>query len=192
MPASSTSEVLDFWFADRARARWFVTDPAFDDEIRSGFGELAAAALDGALDGWQIESDGALGLVILLDQFPRNMYRGSPKAFDGDRRARQIATHAIDRQLDLGVSPDRRVFLYLPFEHSESLDDQERSVELFSQWAIAHDEAGRPDADNQLSYAHRHHEIIRRFGRFPHRNAVLGRASTPAELAFLQEPRSSF
>jgi uncharacterized protein (DUF924 family) len=156
------------------------------------FGGLSGVGLRGALDHWKTEAEGALGLVIVLDQFTRNMCRGSPRAFSGDRKARQVATHAIAHQLDAGVALDRRLFFYLPFEHSESLDDQERSVELFERWAAAHDAAGRPGADDELRYAHRHHEIIRRFGRFPHRNAVLGRTSTPAELAFLQEPGSSF
>src|SRR5689334_2125849 len=129
--APPPSEVLDFWFSDRARARWFATDPAFDDEIRERFGELAEVGLRGALDHWQTEAGGALGLVIVLDQFLRNMCRGSPGAFRGDPKARQVAAHAIAHQLDAGVPLDRRLFFYLPFEHSESLDNQARSVELF-------------------------------------------------------------
>lgn len=191
MPSSSAFEVLGFWFSDRARALWFASDPAFDQEIRSQFGWVVVAGASGTLDRWSSVVDGALALTIILDQFPRNLHRGSPRAFEHDGRARQVAGQAIDNQLDLAAPLDRRMFFYLPFQHSESLSDQERSVELFSRWAMAHPESQRAYADDHLVYAHRHHEIIQRFGRFPHRNAVLGRSPTPAELAFLEESSSS-
>jgi uncharacterized protein (DUF924 family) len=192
MSSPSPSGVLEFWFSDRARPLWFATDPAFDHEIRQRFGPVVEDAAAGVLEHWLSSADGALALAIAFDQLPRNMYRGSPRAFEHDHRARQVAGSAIDRQLDLVVSLDRRMFFYLPFEHSEVLSDQERSVELFSRWALDHHGAGRAYADDQMRYVRRHHEIIRRFGRFPHRNAVLGRSSTPAELAFLDEPDSAF
>lgn len=185
-------DVLDFWFGDHARARWFAKDPAFDAEIRARFGAAIAAAAAGALDAWAADRDGALALTILLDQLPRNVHRGSPRAFEADGHARRIAGGAIDRGLDRAAPLDRRPFFYLPFEHGESLADQDRAVELFSRWAAEHAGAARAEADEELGHALRHREIIRRFGRFPHRNAALGRASTPEELAFLAEPGSSY
>jgi uncharacterized protein (DUF924 family) len=188
----SPGDVLEFWFSDRARGLWFASNPSFDDELRERFVATLEAAAGGALDPWSSDGAGALALTILLDQFPRNMYRGSPKAFATDAQARQVAASAIDRQLDLVTPLDRRLFFYLPFEHSESLPDQHRSVELFSRWVMEHEGPRRARADDEMIYVLRHREIIERFGRFPHRNAVLGRSSTPEELAFLLEPRSSF
>lgn len=192
MASPSIDEVLSFWFSERAKKRWFASDPAFDDEIRSRFGTTVTAAGSGALDAWAAEGEGALALIILLDQFPRNMHRGTPRAFEHDHQARRIADLAVGQKLDLALPLDRRMFLYLPFEHSESRTDQERSVALFSRWAAEHEPARRADADEGLRYAVRHQEIIERFGRFPHRNAILGRSSTVDELAFLEEPDSSF
>ena len=188
----SPSDVLELWFSERVRPLWFSSSRGFDDELRTQFGALVDTAASGSLEPWASEADGALALTIALDQFPRNMYRGSPRAFATDHLARQVAGQAIDRRLDLVAPLDRRMFFYLPFEHSESLPDQERSVELFSRWAMAHDGPRRVYADEQMIYVLRHREIIQRFGRFPHRNAVLGRTSTAAELAFLHEPRSAF
>src|SRR5262249_28851610 len=127
-----------------------------------------------------------------LDQFPRNLHRGTPAAFAHDARARRAAAAAIDRGFDLAAALDQRMFFYLPFQHSELLADQERSVALFTRWAADHPAAPRAQAEDQLSYAVRHHEIIQRFGRFPHRNRALDRTSTADELAFLTEPRSAF
>lgn len=192
MALPAASEVLEFWFGDRARARWFAREPAFDEEIRSRFGAIVDAAATGACDHWIASGDGALALVILLDQFPRNLHRGSARAFAHDAQARDVAASAIASELDVTAPLDRRRFFYLPFQHSEALPDQVRSVELFSRWASEHPAASRADADDEMTYVHRHHEIILRFGRFPHRNAALGRSSTAAELAFLAEPGSSF
>ena len=186
------SDVLEFWFAERARKRWFATDAAFDAEIRSRFGELAEDAARGALDRWVETADAALALVIALDQFPRNLHRGSPAAFAHDAQARRAADRAIEHGFDLASALERRTFFYLPFEHSELLADQERSIALFTRWAAEHPEALRAQAEDQLSYAVRHHEIIQRFGRFPHRNRILDRTSTADELAFLTEPKSAF
>jgi uncharacterized protein (DUF924 family) len=189
---TSPLEVLTFWFADRARALWFSRSDAFDAEIRERFGATAAAAAAGELDAWGSDGDGALALIVVLDQFPRNLHRGSPLAFAGDARARAAASAAIDRGFDLAAPLDRRAFFYLPFEHSELLADQDRSVELFGRWVEAHPEDNRAGAEDQMTYAVRHREIIERFGRFPHRNAVVGRDSTAEEIAFLAEPGSSF
>lgn len=186
------SEVLAFWFGDRARRLWFATDPAFDAEIRTRFGGLIDDAASGALDPWTATGDGALALVVALDQFPRNIHRGSPQAFEHDAQARRVAERASASGFDLAAPLDRRMFFYLPFEHSESLADQDRSVALFSRWVADHPAEQRAYADDQMTYVVRHHEIIRRFGRFPHRNAVLGRASTADEIAFLAQPSSSF
>lgn len=188
----SPSDVLDYWFSDRARRLWFDKNDAFDEEIRQRFGTLTEEAIAGTHGEWASSPDGALALVIALDQFPRNIFRGSPRAFAGDSRARayadQAVRHGFDRQLPL----ERRSFLYMPFQHSESLEDQQRSVDLFTRWVSDHPDAARASAENDLTYAHRHFEIVARFARFPHRNAILGRESTPEEVAFLAGPNSSF
>ena len=176
------AEVLDFWFDAATRPRWFVRDPAFDAEVVRRLGGLYARALAGELDGWRGEARGALALVILLDQFPRNAFRGDARAFASDDRAREITREALARGLDQGLDEVERVFLYLPLEHSESLADQERCCALMA--AL--------EAPIWLDYARRHRDVIARFGRFPHRNAALGRASTAEEEAFLKEPGSSF
>ena len=188
----SPNEVLQFWFSERSRPLWFEKNQAFDDEIRRRFGDAVAAACNGELESWSRTPESALALVLLLDQFTRNVYRGTPRAFAGDARARAVARAAIDRGLDRQLPLDRRHFFYLPFEHSENADDQRRCVALFRAWAEAHDGAQRDQALAQMTYVYRHQEIVERFGRFPHRNAILGRESTAEELAFLNEPHSSF
>lgn len=175
-------EVLSFWFSRRVEPLWFRSDPALDAEIRGRFGGLVAAAGAGERDGWLATPTGALALVILLDQFPRNIYRGTPAAFAADAKARVVADRALALGHDRQVEPARRMFFYLPFEHSEQLADQERSLALFTALGDA----------ELLDYAVRHHDIIARFGRFPHRNAVLGRPSTAEERAFLTQPGSAF
>lgn len=195
--------VLTFWLgapgaplADQ-QARWFRADPELDAQLRARFGHLVAAGARGELDGWRATAPGALALVILLDQFSRNIYRGSARAFAQDARALAVARAAIaaghDRQVDLAVRP----FFYLPFEHAEDRAVQRESVELFRRLRDDGVLAGAPTEvtgwlDAALDYAHRHAAIIERFGRYPHRNAVVGRASTPAELEFLKQPGSSF
>jgi uncharacterized protein (DUF924 family) len=174
--------VLAFWFAPGGRERWFEPDPAFDAEVARRFAPLVEDAAAGRLDACAGEPRGALALCVLLDQFPRNVWRGTPRAFAHDEAARRVADRAVAAKLDRGLPPEQRLFLYLPFEHSENLADQERSVALM---------AGLGDAE-WLDYARRHRDVIARFGRFPHRNAILGRASTPEEEAFLREPGSSF
>ncbi|HEX6012488.1 MAG TPA: DUF924 family protein [Geminicoccaceae bacterium] len=175
-------DVLSFWFAPDGRERWFEPDPAFDAEIARRFAPMVGDAAAGRLDAFAGEPRGALALCVLLDQFPRSIWRGTPRAFAQDEAARRVADRAVAAGLDRDLPPEQRLFLYLPFEHSESLADQERSVALM---------AGLGDAE-WLDYAVRHRDVIARFGRFPHRNAVLGRESTPEEAAFLAEPGSSF
>ena len=192
MADTSPAEVLAFWFSDRARPLWFVTNAAFDDEIRARFGAAVAAAAAGGFDRWAGDAEGALTLVILLDQFSRNIWRGSPRAFAADAKARAIAGAAIDRGFDRRLPLDRRHFFYLPYEHSEDAADQARSVFLFRRWAEDHGAAGREKALDQMTYVLRHQEIVQRFGRFPHRNEILGRESTAAEIEFVKEPKSSF
>lgn len=171
-------DILDFWFRQDRKA-WFGKDPVFDAEIRSRFLSAYERAFAGGLDSWRNEPKSCLALVILLDQFPRNMFRGTASAFAADPMALAAARVIVDRAWDRSLSPDERMFAYLPFEHSESIEDQERSLELF---------AGNPN----FEWARRHWEIIRRFGRFPHRNAALGRESTPEEIEFLKQPGSGF
>lgn len=189
----SAAEILDFWFSERARSRWFVVEAAFDDEIRERFGATAAAAAEGRLAEWQDAPEPCLALVLLLDQAPRNIHRGTPRAFAADPRARAAAGQAMERGFDLRLPAERRCFFYLPFEHSEDLADQRRSMALFGAWADIQPEGPlRERACEQIRSVRRHEEIIERFGRFPHRNKSLGRASTPGEIEFLKEPDSSF
>lgn len=189
---TSPSEILEFWFSDRARPRWFEKDPAFDDEIRRRFGAVQDAAVAGRLADWEDAADPALALVLVLDQFSRNIFRGQARAFSGDARARAVADRAIARGFDMAQPFDRRRFFYLPFEHSESLADQHRAVALFRALLESAPEAWREEAEVQLDYAQQHLVIIERFGRFPHRNQALGRQTTEAEASFLAGPNSSF
>ena len=171
-------EVLKFWF-ERDRKAWFEKNPAFDEEIRQRFlphYELGAAGMLGA---WKEAPGSCLALVVLLDQFPRNMFRDSARAFAADPLARDAACTILDQGWDQAMTPDERMFAYLPFEHSEALQDQELSLKLF-------------EGNANFEWARKHWEIIRRFGRFPHRNAALGRESTFEEIEFLGQPGSSF
>ncbi|WP_149536980.1 DUF924 family protein [Siccirubricoccus phaeus] len=183
---SSPEAILAFWFqGDRHgfRERWFTPDNAFDAAIGAGFGALVPAARDGALDVWAETPEGALALLLVLDQFPRNLFRGDAAAFAGDAHARAVARRAVlQRRFDLLLTPTERSFLYLPFEHGEAMADQDLSVALFEglRDAPVHRAPG-----GTIDYAWRHRAVIRRFGRFPHRNAALGRDSTPAERAWL-------
>jgi uncharacterized protein (DUF924 family) len=186
---ASPEAILEFWFGPEphaARDVWFRKDPAFDATIRERFGEAIAIALAGGFGEWCMTAHGALARVLLLDQFTRNSSRDTPRAFAGDARALATADEAIGRGFDRQLDVFERWFLYLPFEHSEDAAVQVRSLELFG--ALA-DETGKRD---QLVWAEKHAAIIKRFGRYPHRNAILGRVSTPEEIAFLREPGSSF
>ena len=184
--------VLDFWFSERAQALSFERNEAFDAEIRDAFGAAVAEAQIGGYQDWSGTPEGTLALLILLDQMPRNIHRGSPQAFLGDPRALEIAGKAIEAGFDRHFAFPRRRFFYLPFEHSENPVVQNRSLELFSALAVEAAPEHRAVAEEQLHYAKLHAEIIIRFGRYPHRNTVLSRVSTPEELAFLKGPNSSF
>ena len=170
------AEILAFWRA-AGRERWYEPDDTFDADVRSRFLELWRKAAAGELSSWATTNAGALALVIVLDQFPRNMFRGDIRSYSSDALAREVASRAIARGADMRVEPALLEFLYVPFMHSEHLADQLRCVELFRQ----------TDYADNLKYAEDHADIIRRFGRFPHRNRVLGRATTPEEQAFLDD-----
>lgn len=171
---AAPAQVLDFWFSAGPQ-KWFSKDDAFDGAIRERFLPAYEAAAAGRLTDWEATPEGALALVIVLDQFPRNMFRGSPRTFATDALALGVAKQSITQGFDMQLGLPKRNFFYLPFMHSENLADQERCVEL----------SRRSGDQNTLKYAELHTDIIRRFGRFPHRNAVLGRATTPEEQAFL-------
>jgi uncharacterized protein (DUF924 family) len=185
-------DVLDFWFTDRVQQLCFERDDAFDAEIRAKFGEAVAAAQAGGFEEWRTTPQGALALVILIDQMSRNIYRGRPQAFAGDARALAIAQAMVAAGFDRGFSFLQRRFTYLPFEHSEDPKVQKQALALFGALAVECAPEHNVDGAVQLLYAARHAEIIFRFGRYPHRNACLGRVSTPEEEAFLKEPISSF
>jgi len=174
--AAHPGDVISFWRA-AGPAKWFAKDAAFDAAIRLKFEPVHHAAAAGKYDAWAATADGALALMLLLDQFPRNLYRGSGHAFATDGKARAIARAAVAAGHDAAVEPALRTFFYLPFEHSEDLADQRECLALCARLAA-------PDI---LEWAQAHHDIIARFGRFPHRNAALGRATTPQEQAFLDE-----
>ncbi len=193
--------VLDYWFGtDRAdalrnpaRARlWWRKDPIIDADIRARFEPLVIAALAGERDDWARTPAGLLALVILTDQFTRNIYRDTPQAFAGDPRALAWCRQALAEGMDGALHPLERLFLYLPLEHSEVLADQEACVALMAALVATADPVARALLADALDYARRHGEVIRRFGRFPHRNAILGRESTAAEIAFLKTPGSAF
>ncbi len=186
--------VLEFWFLPQqdplhggARAEWFRKNPAFDDAIRERFGSLVEQALAGDFMNWDGDGRGAVARILLLDQFPRNLFRDQAKAFAGDTLALAAAEALVASGADQNLPSVMRVFAYLPFEHGESLAAQARSLACFAalvrQW---------PEGAGYFDYAKRHQAVIERFGRFPHRNAVLGRASTPEEESFLLEPGSRF
>jgi uncharacterized protein (DUF924 family) len=186
-------DVLDFWFltpehADHGKSRpeWFRKDPEFDAAIRARFLPDIEGALAGGIRDWNAELHGALARIIVLDQFTRNAFRDTPRAFAGDALAQEAAIAMVESGADRLMSPLERWFIYMPFEHAENLELQERSVGLFS--ALVKGE-GFGDI---LEYATRHRDIIARFGRFPHRNRILGRASTPDEIEFLKQPGSGF
>lgn len=189
-------EILTFWFGDpalphseygQARQIWFRKDPAFDQQVRSRFLPHYEAARRGDCDRWTQAPKGALALIVLLDQFPRNMFRDTPRSFEADPQALAVAQAAIAQGYDAALLPVERQFLYLPLEHSENLTHQHQAVTLFE--ALVQTAPALQDA---LQYAYRHRDVIARFGRFPHRNQILGRVSTPEEAAFLRQRGSRF
>lgn len=198
---SSAHDVLAFWLGaypldeaamHRVRPQWFTKSDAFDAELRARFGPTIEAALAGALDSWADTAEGRLALLIVLDQFTRNSFRGQPKSFAGDARALAVAQQGIALGHDQQVPPTARIFCYLPLEHAEDAALQAQSVALFQRLA---DEAA-PEQQaffaGTLDYARKHEDVIRQFGRFPHRNAIVGRESTPAEKDYLAQPGAGF
>jgi uncharacterized protein (DUF924 family) len=195
-PASDpqAARVLAFWFGaaddparDRPRAVWFKKDPAFDARVLESFSETIALALEGGLAHWALEPAGALARIIVLDQFTRNAFRDTARAFSGDTLALAAARELVGSGGDHALTGVQRQFAYLPFEHAEDLRMQQESMRLFDR--LARDE---PTLADLLTWAQRHYAIIERFGRFPHRNALLGRDSTPQEMEFLRQPGSGF
>jgi uncharacterized protein (DUF924 family) len=191
---ASPEAVLDFWFGPPddpghrlPRPAWFRKDPAFDQQVRERFGPTIEAALAGRLGAWASEPLPALAQVIVLDQFTRNAFRDTARAFAGDERALVAAQAMVDAGQDRGLSGVQRQFVYMPFEHAEDRAAQEQALRLFAR--LGEDEPALADL---LRWAQAHHDIVARFGRFPHRNALLGRTSTPEEEAFLKTPGSSF
>jgi uncharacterized protein (DUF924 family) len=186
--------LLDFWFGfqtegfsdDAHRTRWFSGSREFDDACREHFGGLAARAREGELSAWLNAPRSCLAYVLLCDQIPRNIHRGTSLAFETDGLALRAARHGIEARMDLTLAFDERCFFYLPFEHSENLVDQHTCVGLFTDLRDATPTGRRHLTGSYLGYAQEHRDIIRRFGRFPHRNALLGRASTSEEREFLE------
>jgi uncharacterized protein (DUF924 family) len=190
---SRAGEVLDFWFGRKGepeygqfRNEWFRKDPDFDARVTAQFIDLYEEAAAGNLDSWRDDPESCLALVIVLDQFPRNMFRGDGRTHAEDDRALATSRYAVEHALDRELPAFQRMFLYMPYMHSESVEDQRRSVELFERLA------GEEGAPNVVSYAVAHRDIVGRFGRFPHRNEILGRETTPEEAIFLTQEGSSF
>jgi uncharacterized protein (DUF924 family) len=193
LPADAKA-VLDFWFGastsaefGRARKAWFAKDGAFDQAIRDRFGALIEQTLRGEHEDWAADARSALAQIVVLDQFTRNAFRGTARAFAGDARALAAASRMVGARQDDALPPFMRSFVYTPFEHAEGLAMQDESVRLFKRLV-----AGSSDPQKLVDYALRHHAIIERFGRFPHRNQILGRQSTTEEIAYLKQPGSRF
>ncbi|MDH3947825.1 MAG: DUF924 domain-containing protein [Gammaproteobacteria bacterium] len=174
--SESADSIVEFWFSDKVRPLWFQSTPEFDAELRDRFESVWQQAAAGKLDIWATTVEGALALVIVLDQFPLNMFRGDALCFSTEAKSREIANLAIENNLDVDLTDEQKAFLYMPFMHSESLVDQDKSVALYEAAGLA----------ENLKFAKHHRDIVRRFGRFPHRNEILGRPSTEEELAYLQ------
>ncbi|MCK4586154.1 MAG: DUF924 domain-containing protein [Gammaproteobacteria bacterium] len=176
LPASEIiNDILTLWFSERVEPLWYNSTPEFDQELRDKYLDTYQAALKGELSAWEETPQGALALVVCLDQFPLNMFRNRAESFAGEAPSRQVAARAIEKGFDQSLEGAQKVFLYLPYMHSEELTDQDRVLELFSKAGL----------EDNLKWANHHRDIVKRFGRFPHRNAVLGRQSTPEEIAYL-------
>ncbi|MBT3203870.1 MAG: DUF924 domain-containing protein [Gammaproteobacteria bacterium] len=169
-------EILEFWFSKQSRSKWFNSTPEFDEVIRQRFEKVWGQARADSFDHWEQEPDGALALVIIFDQLPLNMFRQDARQYSTEAHARRIATHAIQQGFDQDMDKLRKSFFYLPFMHSESIEDQDRSVELYEKAGL----------DDNLRYAKHHRDVVKRFGRFPHRNEALGRESSEEELEYLK------
>lgn len=190
---SQQVQVLEFWFGDDCNhpdwrednRRWYSGGEDFDRIIRERFAEPIEQALAGDLVSWEHSPSGCMALIIVLDQFTRNIFRGSPRAFEGDERARSVLNTALLKGFDRSLSYKERCFIYMPLEHSESQADQQRCVELFEALLAQAPEAYQSNIESSLGFAIKHRDIIREFGRFPHRNEVLGRMATPEEIRYL-------
>ncbi|MEL6492068.1 MAG: DUF924 family protein [Cyanobacteria bacterium J06621_3] len=199
MPLPTRADaILTFWFGSadapdygHYRKAWFVKDANFDTQIRQQFATDVEKAAKGDYYNWADHPQAAIALLILLDQFPRNLYRGDVRSFATDNKALALASKLVDSGAHKGLIPAQRFFVYVPFEHSENMTHQDRCVALMT--ALNHEFPNLDDGlKGGLDYAIRHREVIERFGRFPHRNEILGRPSTPEEIAFLQQPGSRF
>ena len=168
-------EIIEFWFSPEVSERWFNSTQEFDRQLTERFESVWEQASQGDLDDWMSSAEGCLALVIVLDQFPLNMFRGEAKSFSTEARSIEVARHAIDQGFDAQLPIEQVSFLYMPFMHSEDLEDQDLCVRLFD----------KPGLENNLRFAHHHRGIVEQFGRFPHRNEILGRESTEAEVAYL-------
>lgn len=197
----AADSIHEFWFgtdkddvkaADQQKKLWWSKDTALDDLIAQRFKQLTVAAGDGSLNSWSTNPRGLLALILLTDQFPRNMYRGTPDSFAYDHIALQWSSQALRQGVDQLLRPIERVFVYLPLEHSESIADQKRAVQLFEQLAKDVPATQKTTFDGFLQFAIRHRDVIARFGRFPHRNEILRRPSTEEEIVFLKTAGSSF
>jgi len=171
----SPQSIVDFWFSDAVRPLWFKSTAEFDNQLRDRFGMVWQDAAAGKLDRWAESAEGALALVILLDQIPLNIYRGKARSFSTEAKAREIAERAIDKGWDTTLPDEQKAFLYMPFMHSETLADQDQAVALYQAAGL----------EDNLKFAQHHQDIIQRFGRFPHRNEILGRQNSEAEQAYL-------
>ncbi|WP_455211776.1 DUF924 family protein [Kaarinaea lacus] len=169
------NEIVSFWFSEPVKKLWFNSTPEFDAQLKQKYLHVVECAERGDLDDWAEHANGALALAIILDQFPLNMFRQQARSFATENKARQIVEYAITKGLDQLLSDEQKAFLYLPYMHSENLEDQDKSVKLFEKAGLT----------ENLRYAKHHRELIRRFGRFPHRNQILGRESTPDEIDYL-------
>ena len=173
-------DIIDFWFAEDTRELWFNSTPEFDARLRETYLDTWEQARRGELDHWRDSAAGCLALVIVLDQFPLNMFRGRAESFATEAQSRDVAGHAISQGFDRDMPPEHKAFLYMPYMHSEQIEDQQLALELFDQ----------PGLESNLRFAHHHHDIVARFGRFPHRNAALGRDSTAAEIEYLNSKQA--
>ena len=180
--AANPHDVLDFWFDENVKPLWFVKKEEFDRQIKEKFMDTYQLAKMGALDNWRNNAADLLALIIVFDQFPRNMFRDTAQAFATDKRAVELTKYAVDNNYQDRLNKEQQTFLYMPLMHSEDRQDQNKCVELFEKLGIA----------ENLKFAIKHQAVIDRFGRFPHRNQILGRESTPAEQKFLTQPGSSF
>ena len=168
-------EIIDFWFDKKNKPLWFKSTEAFDTRLREDYFSIYSQAKNGELASWQQQAHGALALIIILDQFPLNMFRGLPQSFETEAMSRHVAQQAINQGLDAELTPEQKAFLYMPYMHSENLADQEQSLILFNQQGL----------EDNFRFAQHHYEIVKKFGRFPHRNKILDRESTPAEREYL-------